>query len=143
MQADDLRRAEIKFIRDNLVHQYGSGALHVAELAQSGALDYILSLVTTARIHVPPTMNLDIVLGSFDRFSLFVKDTDDVRRVAAEADAKALGSAPFVFIIFGMRGAKDKATTVYRSIIASMTERGYSLSELADDRQAVGVFYRT
>lgn len=143
MEADEVRRGDVKFIRTNLRNTQGRNALHVAELAQSTALDFILLLIATGKVHVPPTRTIDDVLAQIDQYAVFVKETDDAGQSSVDADVKALAFAPFVFIVLGRWTARDKAAAIYRGISRAMEDRGYSLTELVDDRQAVGVFYKT
>jgi hypothetical protein len=143
MEPDEVRRADVKFIRDNLASTEGGGALHVAELAQSGALDVILALVGSGRVHIPPTQTIDDVLSRIDQYAVFIKESDDLRRATLDADVRALGSAPFVFIVLGRWTAREKAAKVFRGIAPAMAERGYTLTEMIDERQAVGIFFRT
>jgi hypothetical protein len=143
MEPDEVRRKDIQYIRDNLSATQGTRALRVAELAQSAALDAVLGLVDAGQVRMPPTISFDTVLGDIDRYAIFVREEDDVKKKAEEADVRALGSAPFFFVVLGYGSARPKAASVFRSIREALQQRGYSLVQIIDDSKAIGIFYKS
>lgn len=142
METDPVRRKDVQFIRDRLRRTQGMGALHVAELAQSSALDHILVLVGSGNIHIPPTKTMDNVLSEIDQYAVFVRESDDEQRRATDTDVQTLALAPFVFIVLGRWTASEKAARIIERMAPAMYGRGYSLTKLVDAKQAVGVFYK-
>lgn len=111
----------LKRLRADLFNRYGTRGLRAAEIVERGVLGLFLRrLMREGRPASEIARSAFALIDTVERWTYFVKATDNVSRVAREVKIRVLANQPGVFIVLGHGAQKAKANTIVLSVLRGL-----------------------
>jgi len=113
-------------LRRNILDNFGSKGLHIAQFIQNGHFGKIIGNILE-RAPTPEKLRIEIesILNNIEQTTIFIKHSDNVNNRAEEAAIKILAHSPSTFIIFGSGNAMIKCGTIKEEVMKKIS--GYEV----------------
>jgi len=120
-------------LREKIQKAYGTEGLHIAEFVQSGILLRYLGIVGDRfGSIVDITSTMEEMLNTVDKYTFFIKETDDPKKKAKEVLIRTQANLPSALILCSSGSAIKKADKIITRIEADIEDIGYDIDQLKE-----------
>lgn len=108
---------KIDFIRRKILDKYGVIGAHIAQFVQNEILwKYLTYLLQIEEDRISIIQNIERVLMTIDKFTLFVHRTTDIKKKIRIFDSRVKVTLPLILIFFGSGHSGKKAIKIVNAL---------------------------
>ncbi len=106
-----------------IVNKYDVKGVHIAQIIQSGIFSkYIGNILDKSPSEQRLKNELEKFFADVDKTVIFIRNTDDINKKAAEMVTKIRSYSPETFVITGMGTAKDVCKDVFKNVMNEISD---------------------